>query len=586
MPDLPLGLFRTLKPVTAKDYLVAQVSTGTTYFNYLKLGTNSTETEGKNIVYGSLINAYSAGIKSLTWVEPSSGDILTTCYYIGDLQEGAPAAEIPTYVKAKDLETFILFNGDYVARLPGLDLSTIVGGAHLQTINNVRYIVAYRVNSGYGVITLTKYRVALDEALDQTTIPLMAVDKEIQYTDTSGADWTSVRPNLINPYGPYTGTNTGVNAEQTYTIIPQARDLVCNADGSKTVFYFGRSYNGENEANYHAIFELVDTETEFSLTELTESHNTLSVPTGSDTVSEYQTGEITNNSTWDLVNCPNSEIHNVNNYSGTLDYTQKTSTTGTVSTWFLGCSYNRVSNSIELLKFREIESERVTDENRTYTHSGSTTYVDGNQTSNTHTIDFTWTYTDNPKYPSPGNQKHFELYIEDIAGNELAILYSTKLKASQYKETATITRTLATDIDDITYNKNVDYTEVGDFGVIDFSNHVLAISEVIHSEITTQTTSQPANYEVSATHYHFIVNGNGAGITSSVTDNNRYILIANDAEYELINNATVGANSGGLDYTKFYFPVTLGNDVCSPDAALECGVVEHKDCTKVDDGNW
>lgn len=352
MTNICLGLFNVIVEKLGIPELVAQLSTsGTNFFKYMTLGTDNTETEGFNIAHGY---APTVGVshKTVNWTHPD-GRVVSTVYHWGfkDLPPAAPT--LTPIVQGYTINPFILVDGDLVAKLP----STDIGPAHLETISGVEYLVSYAATSTSTTISAHRYKLVLDMSANQQAVAALVWDSMTSYTDVSGGQDNAAATYVINPFGEFTvDLKTAESIDHFYM---HERQMVTNADATKTVFFTIRKWDGLWKG--FPVFEITHNDPTFSVTEIDEFINTYDVDLGITASTTSQSGTQTTSVQVDVdpTTCgssPTDTIH-IGTCSGTKSGSESGTVKGSLSKYFMGCAYNRKTDLPIILQLHEGQKE-------------------------------------------------------------------------------------------------------------------------------------------------------------------------------------------------------------------------------------
>ncbi len=512
MPNLPLGLFRTLKPVTAKDYLVAQVSTGTTYFNYLKLGTNSTETEGKNIVFGN-----SMSLKTVNWTAPD-GRIVSTLYKYGRRTSAdlTPAPSISPYVNSYELSIYaptqppVLVDGRLVARLPELAQSP----AHIENVGGTDYLVSYLIvglSVGFRVV---KHKAVLNMNADQTNPPVLAVDSQIDYTTTGAENAFTAASYVINPFGDTTNSDSQQTESKDYLHMHE-RNLVTNADGTKTILFAMKKYG--SLWNAFPIYELTDNGglSIVEIGEFTNVYTSGTIPI-TDTESNSGSDDVVSDLSMDVATCTDQTsgetIICAGQHTGSMSGTRTSDQGELRSKYFLGCAYDRKTDQPIILQLHTGQRALSYTLNVASSFSGTIDYTKATEqpsviTQNSIAQNTTHSTSSDGAEGSPLAQTSikrqlFELIISDVSeaqnntilelnsGNSLTVNGSRNVTEAYRDGWVDPLNAGTNGYKDYSYTFNLNYKEIDNFNIINLAHNAIVYKEYsIENQTQVKTKS-------------------------------------------------------------------------------------------------
>lgn len=478
--------------------LVAQLFSGTSFFNYNKVGKDSTEySSGNNIFCADESESIYKKhlIRSVCWPVPGSYNYLVSHYQHGSLNHYFLAS--PTVSPAIELgegQHFLTYNEFYVAKFG--DGLYAWGGAHIETESSIDYIVMYQLFTITNGFKVRKHRTVLDITLDQTTIGSIPFHSEISYTEDG---------NFANSEFLYHSNTEG--AYELIKYLPrQSRQLVCNNDGTKTIFFCTRrSASGVAwaDAEYHPIFEITDTATEFSVTEIHEFENLTTTGIAKSEAHSCSGSQASHSYSEVTSTCPDQspDTASTTTQSGGMTHTQVNTHSEFGTTEFLGCAYNRFTDAPIVAFYREINKAVTNSLGNTIGWSGSKSYVNSVIASDSFLISHSIYMNIDAGVVggSVPNTATSEVVVQVIGGDETIVSMPREASYTNITGSATGSKTNpTTGTFIITGNQTSVDNEILDFKIVDLANLLVihktrySYAQISFSE-TTSLSGEPSS---------------------------------------------------------------------------------------------
>lgn len=568
MANVYLGLFKTVFPQVSAASLVAQLSTGTTYFNYTKLGTDSTETEGANIASARNSASSNSAWRSVVWVHPTDGRIITTMYLHGGKTPGADAEAITTFNIITSLQAVVLIDGVMVAKVPTALLpGSGFGGVHIKNISGSDYLVGYRLVDYSGSFSMWRYKVLVNMSADQTSPPEFTFDDSAQLTTDANIPST-----IPNPY------NFSSPSDENIRYLPMAnRNIVVNNAGDKIIFFGQRLVS--TDPNNFPIYEMSDNGGAMSPTNYTQINqitNVAKVNYSDAQTSNTQTGSRSVLIESWLTGCPSAPVTNQTqtNSGGMNGSNQNDLTGGTNGVTFLGVAYDRVDDTPIYLTFEDggYGSGALPTSDRTLNVAYSGIYtLNGSD-------DREFAYTGATQIDNFGGGEKFN--IRNASTD--ALIYSVNFDSENYSLfSGTITESFVAGslVANGTATGSHTHTILENYNIVDLSCGIFIYKNLYrHVTANDTATNRASSSTITQDIWNFPVT---LDETSKKLEYRLYG--ANRDTTYLISSMASGEPDSVFDAIDnniwFDFGVTTTVDGCAGQPALSCGGIESDSCT-------